>query len=108
MKSSLNKLLGGSAILFGMWGCDASDLQKSAQPVMQPSQAEVACQRFIPVTPDTNRQGVPWSGFFALDTKTGQLCRTTSWEFNNPNWDTLPTCYSLNESENKKVDFRRF
>jgi hypothetical protein len=25
-------------------------------------------------------QGVPWHGYFALDTKTGELCRTVSYD----------------------------
>ena len=34
-------------------------------------------QRFIPVPRQPeNVQGIPWSGAFALDTKTGQLCFT--------------------------------
>jgi hypothetical protein len=35
------------------------------------------CQRFVPIPADTvMTEGVPWHGFFALDTKTGTLCVT--------------------------------
>jgi hypothetical protein len=52
------------------------------------------CQRFLPLTAESEKQGVPWSGFFALDTETGQLCRTADWQLEE-NWKGLPTCSSL-------------
>ena len=42
-------------------------------------------QRFIPSTRQPeNVTGVPWSGAFALDTKTGQLCLTYEGNFREP------------------------
>lgn len=66
----------------------------------QPSTAGVAesskaCQRFLPISPtEPDRQGVPWHGFFALDTETGQLCRTADWQLEK-SYGTLPTCRSV-------------
>jgi hypothetical protein len=40
-------------------------------------------------------QGVPWHGFFALDTQTGQLCRTTIFELNKDFDSSVPPCFSL-------------
>ena len=37
--------------------------------------------------------GTPWSGAFALDTKTGQLCFT--YNTNTKGWDGLPQCLQL-------------
>jgi hypothetical protein len=39
------------------------------------------CQRFLPIPADSvMTQGVPWHGFLALDTRTGDLCRTVSYD----------------------------
>jgi hypothetical protein len=52
-------------------------------------------QRFIPVPRQPeNVTGVPWSGAFALDTKTGQLCRTYDGEFAEK-WQALPSCLDI-------------
>jgi len=38
-------------------------------------------QRFVPISSDGFAiEGVPWHGYFALDTETGSLCRTVSLE----------------------------
>jgi hypothetical protein len=61
---------------------------------------EIAHQRFLPISPSPQFiQGVPWHGFFALDTQTGQLCRTTIFEFNKGGTDfnSVPTCFSLSQ-----------
>jgi hypothetical protein len=55
-------------------------------------------QRFLPITnPDTfggpAREVIPWHGFFALDTKTGQLCRTTAYGLQS--FQGLPECVVL-------------
>ncbi len=52
------------------------------------------CQRFVPTNAESAKEGVPWSGFFALDTQTGQLCRTADWQLQDK-WKALPTCLSL-------------
>ena len=52
-------------------------------------------QRFIsaPKPPD-NMTGVPWTGWLALDTETGQLCRTYNGK-PSEDWQTLPLCSDL-------------
>src|SRR5205085_1715427 len=54
-------------------------------------------QRFIPIPREGAPVGMPWSGAFALDTKTGQLCWTYKGMTNNSNtqWPNLPDCASL-------------
>jgi hypothetical protein len=48
-------------------GCDSS----------QPLPAKPQYQRFVPIPTDGFfSEGIPWHGYFALDTKTGTLCRT--------------------------------
>jgi hypothetical protein len=52
-------------------------------------------QRFVPVPLD-GRSGLPWSGFFALDTETGVLCRTSNFVLEGESgWMALPTCEGL-------------
>jgi hypothetical protein len=36
---------------------------------------------------------IPWHGYFALDTKTGQLCRTTGYGLQG--FEGLPLCADL-------------
>jgi len=71
-------------------GCDSPPAQSTPQPQKPPPS-----QRFVPVQRQPeNVQGVPWSGFFALDTKTGQLCRT--YETPKPtDWDGIVLCKQL-------------
>ena len=55
----------------------------------------IGYQRFVPVTRQPeNIVGMPWSGTFALDTKTGQICLTLEAEFKEP-WRSLPKCVDL-------------
>jgi len=57
-----------------------------------------SCQRFVLIgPPESNRTGIPWHGFFALDTETGQLCRTSPHEL-NAEYQRLPTCVSLSQA----------
>ncbi len=38
-------------------------------------------QRFVPIPAETvMTEGVPWHGYFALDTKTGVLCTTVHYD----------------------------
>jgi hypothetical protein len=84
--------LAASFLILQSSGCNES---KPAEKPQTP--APIPYQRFVPVsTPQANMSGVPWTGFFALDTKTGQLCLTTNLDppekFNNlPNCNTLRT-----------------
>jgi hypothetical protein len=69
-------------------GCDES---KPAVPPQKP----IAYQRFVPMQRQPeNLQGVPWSGAFALDTRTGQLCLTYDGDFPEK-WNSLPQCVGL-------------
>ena len=52
-------------------------------------------QRFLPIAPYNGMvQGVPWHGFFALDTTTGMLCRTVNRIFSGQaEWaNDVPLC----------------
>lgn len=43
----------------------------------RPRRGKVEYQRFLPIQPANGvMEGIPWHGFFALDTKTGTLCVT--------------------------------
>src|ERR1039458_9135488 len=70
----------------------------SAQSPPQVAQVKQPYQRFIPVPREPNLTGVPWSGAFALDTKTGQLCTTYDQSFSiatHGDWTKLPACKDL-------------
>jgi|SRR5579859_5191380 len=83
-------------------GCGATD--KSIVPV----QAQVTPgQRFLPLNAESQKSGVPWSGFFALDSQTGQLCRTTSRQFGNE-FDQIPACLSLVQGVKAASSFQKF
>lgn len=101
-----------SAIFAGVlfsWGCDqnrlriANDTQNPTPPkdfVPISEKGKKPSARFVPITwGPANLTGVPWSGAFALDTKTGQLCKTYSWEILGRKQDdllnSLPECLSL-------------
>ena len=58
-------------------------------------------QRFIPVPREGAPAAMPWSGAFALDTKTGQLCWTYSGMENSSNTQLpkLPDCVNLYRSD---------
>jgi len=76
-------------ILLQANGCDES---KPSAP--EPRHQE-HYQRFVPVPREpANAVGLPWSGFFALDTKTGQLCRTYETP-KSTDWDGIVLCKQL-------------
>jgi hypothetical protein len=69
-----------------------------AQSEHKVSTQDSRCQRFVPIESTAQVvQGVPWHGYFALDTQTGQLCRTTTHEFSGDGskFNELPICMSL-------------
>jgi hypothetical protein len=67
----LNTCLAVVAITITMTGCDSVQPQGTAPP------AKPQYQRFVPIpTGSFFIAGIPWHGYFALDTKTGTLCRT--------------------------------
>jgi len=71
--------------------------QKVPPPTVSTTSAThpVPYQRFVPSSrlPE-NVTGVPWSGAFALDTKTGKLCLTYEGDFGET-WNGLPKCIDL-------------
>jgi hypothetical protein len=83
-----------AVILWQQSGCDQPPVQ---QPVKVPEPDKRHYQRFIPIPREANVVGVPWSGGVALDTMTGQLCRT--YDMAIKGWDTIPLCYYLYETE---------
>jgi hypothetical protein len=65
------------------------------RPVAQTASNSGAYQRFMPMPRQPeNLNGVPWPGAFALDTKTGQLCRTYDGG-NDEKWTGLSLCVDL-------------
>lgn len=82
------------AICILLLGCPACDLQQQPQHPPKPAYQ----QRFVPVHREpSNLTGLPWSGAFALDTKTGQLCWTYEIVNNTQNdaWPNIPDCENL-------------
>jgi hypothetical protein len=79
-------------------GCD----QKPAPAVVPPTKLHHPTHRFEDVSP-TGSLGV------ALDTVTGQWCRTWDWAYKSDSQsgglDTLPTCKSLFDSTPADDDF---
>jgi hypothetical protein len=61
------------AIAIMLVGCDSSGPRtQSTTPLAKPHY-----QRFLPISPEPLlTEGIPWHGYFALDTKTGTLCST--------------------------------
>jgi hypothetical protein len=79
-------------------GCYAPQVPLKTAEAASAKQPSSAYQRFLPIARDTEKMGVPWFGFFALDTQTGQLCRTADWQLKE-SWGTLPTCVSLSSGK---------
>jgi hypothetical protein len=77
-----------STILLQTDGCQQQEQKASIPPPDKPP----AVQRFVPVPPpQAGMMGVPWTGFFALDTQMGQLCLTTG-IYIPEKYERLPTC----------------
>src|SRR5258708_38582008 len=54
----------------------ACDSDQQQQQQNQPA-AKLHYQRFVPIQAQSlMSEGIPWHGFFALDTRTGTLCKT--------------------------------
>jgi hypothetical protein len=75
----------GSLILLVMFGCTKS----------QPPPAPAFQQRFVPISSPTPLFDGMQPAHFALDTKTGKICKT--WAWNNPNSElnNVDLCYIL-------------
>jgi hypothetical protein len=70
----------------------------TACQIEKPQSVKQAYQRFVPVPREPqNIAGLPWSGAFALDTKTGSLCWTYKIENHTQNdvWPALQDCFDL-------------
>jgi hypothetical protein len=75
----------------------------SLQPQSQPP-APQPYQRFVPIAPESvMAEGIPWHGFFALDTKTGSLCRTVmlkTFPKGPSDWaNDILSCYDVLQAE---------
>jgi|SRR5882724_2077847 len=92
-------VLGAAMLLFG---CGATD-----KPIPLVHAQVPFVQRFLPLNAESQKSGIPWSGFFALDSQTGQLCRTTSRQFGNE-FDQIPTCLSIAEGPKTSSSFQKF
>jgi hypothetical protein len=83
-----------STIVAALAGCDTSQPQPQNQPLAKPHY-----QRFVPIpAAGFFTEGVPWNGYFALDTKTGALCSTMKGRvFKGPSeWaNDVPICEQL-------------
>lgn len=71
-----------------------SGCSTAPSPAKQPDKSahEVNFQRFVPISPSSTA-GVPWNGFLALDTETGELCKTVNVKLTPP-FDDLPLCWT--------------
>jgi hypothetical protein len=68
---------------------------KQATPVLPAETKPTPYQRFVPVPPpQINMSGVPWTGYVALDTKTGMLCLTAG-NYVPEKFKDLPICNVL-------------
>ncbi len=95
---SLCLLLSGIFSSLLLLGCDELE-QKGAGPPQTTMVSKPHYQRFLPVPPvSSGTVGVPWNGYFALDTKTGQLCRTVGVVFSGASYSVVnnaPLCSVL-------------
>lgn len=77
-----------SLALAQLTGCRQQEQEAAVAPINKP----LMVQRFVPVpAPQAGMMGVPWTGFFALDTQIGQLCLTTG-VYIPEKYERLPTC----------------
>ncbi|MSO19974.1 MAG: hypothetical protein EXQ56_05830 [Acidobacteria bacterium] len=77
----MNKVAFTLMLALILQGCTSSSQTPAPVPLPQPY------QRFVPVaTSDRD---------FALDTKTGQLCKTWSWTITDAPLSSLPLCSDL-------------
>jgi hypothetical protein len=76
-------------------GCAASSKQIATDESEKKGTVSCPYQRFLPA--DFPAAGTNYRGLFALDTQTGQLCRTTEYSFEEPikGLNRVPTCLSL-------------
>ncbi len=117
MRVSVISILVGSCCLASFVGCDQLSRNDVKQPEPSTAQAtqaqagQISYQRFLPIAPPTGGGVptiVPWHGFFALDTKTGMLCKTASHDFpSQAEWaNQLPLCVGLIAAADRPNDSR--
>jgi hypothetical protein len=73
--------------------CDSFQSQQPQPQNQLPTKPHY--QRFVPISQEgVMMEGVPWHGYFALDTKTGTLCRTIiNKQFPQGSWaNDIPAC----------------
>ena len=89
-------LLTASTMFLQVSGCE-----QAAPPDKSPTPKPAHYQRFVPVpAPQAQMMGIPWTGFFALDTESGILCLTT--EIYAPEaFKDLPSCATLAGGDSK-------
>gem|GEM_PF-5831325 len=79
-----------SIVLLQQTGCDQTPVQTMPAPHLE----TIHYQRFVPIPRSSEiLGGVPWSGSVALDTMTGQMCRT--YDMKLKNWESIPLCIDL-------------
>jgi len=86
-------------LLLSLAGCADQTPTKAAEaaPLQNKENPSSRVQRFVPIQ-YSQAVGMPWPGFFALDTQTGKLCRTTdvTWSGQqNSIFNNLPLCSDL-------------
>lgn len=75
-----------ATVLLACIGCNQPPSETNPPVPIQPY------QRFVPIpAPQAQMMGVPWTGYFALDTQIGQLCLTTG-IYAPDKYSALPTC----------------
>lgn len=86
-------MMAGVAVAGGQDGKVSKDRNTAAE---KPS-----VQRFLPLQPDHSATSGPWYGFFALDTKTGVLCKTVNVEYPyaGTNMKDIPLCRRLYDED---------
>lgn len=85
------RVIGLVASVLVCGGCGSGVGQQPSQ-APTPQQPGQYVQRFIHIQPPANVIGVPWSAF-ALDTKTGLLCKT--YPLDRQEWVGVPQCVDL-------------
>ncbi len=87
-------------VLIGLAAGCASPVKQTANEDAAKKSDTALCpyQRFVPV--DFPAAGPDSRGLFALDTQTGQLCRTADYSFEKPiaGLNKIPTCPSISQA----------
>jgi hypothetical protein len=90
--SSRWRFIGVLLAILALAGCEHSSLPTPGKPV----------QRFVSIQNETPLLDKIQAANFALDTKTGQLCKSWDWKVPTSDLNQLPTCYSQYEFDLKE------